>query len=210
MISLFLNTSSNFLNIGLAKEGKIIDEIYKQLDRDLSKETLYLIKELLEKQNLKPKDLDEVICVKGPGSFTGLRVGVTIAKTMTYFLEKSLYSTSSLNVMATSVTKDLIIPIIDARRGYVYGAIYDKEYNVLMDERYIKLEDLIEKIKTYNKEYIFVSNDEFQIKTEKFKPNLQNFYNKGTKTKEKPMSFVPNYLKKPEAEEKLNDKTNNN
>jgi hypothetical protein len=49
--------------------------------------------------------------------------------------------------MATSVTKDLIIPIIDARRGYVYGAIYDKEYNVLMDERYIKLEDLIEKIK---------------------------------------------------------------
>ena len=122
---------------------------------------------------------------------------------MTYFLEKSLYSTSSLNVMATSVTKDLIIPIIDARRGYVYGAIYDKEYNVLMDERYIKLEDLIEKIKTYNKEYIFVSNDEFQ-------PNLQNFYNKGTKTKENPMSFVPNYLKKPEAEEKLNDKTNNN
>ena len=97
MISLFLNTSSNFLNIGLAKEGKIIDEIYKQLDRDLSKETLYLIKELLEKQNLKPKDLDEVICVKGPGSFTGLRVGVTIAKTMTYFLEKSLYSTSSLS-----------------------------------------------------------------------------------------------------------------
>ena len=75
--------------------------------------------------------------------------------------------------MATSVTKDLIIPIIDARRGYVYGAIYDKEYNVLMDERYIKLEDLIEKIKTYNKEYIFVSNDEFQIKTSTIKEQKQ-------------------------------------
>ncbi len=210
MISLFLNTSSNFLNIGLFKNNKLIDSLYKQLDKDLSKETLYLIKNMLDKNNLTPKDLDEIICVKGPGSFTGLRVGVTIAKTMAYFMNKSLYSTSSLDVMATSVTSSIIVPIIDARRGYVYASIYDENYNILMKECYIEVADLIERVKSYNKDYIFVSNDEFNFRVNKYIPNLERFIKYGNKILENSMSFIPNYLKKPEAEEKLNDKRNNN
>lgn len=209
MISLFLNTSSNFLNIGLAKNNKITKEIYKQLDKDLSKETLYLIKSLLNEENLTPNDLDEIICVKGPGSFTGLRVGVTIAKTMAYFLDKNLYSTSSLDVMATSKQNDIIVPLIDARRGYVYAKIYDKDYNIIMEEKYIKLEELQEKVKELNKKTTYISNNPFEFEVKKYKPDLNRFYKYGTKTKENPMSFVPNYLKKTEAEEKLNDNKDN-
>ena len=205
MISLFLNTSSNFLNVALAKDNVVIDELYLKLDKDLSKLALYNIEKLLDKNSILPKDIDEIICVRGPGSFTGLRVGVTISKTFAHFLKKKLYSVSSLYVMATSNVADIIVPIIDARRGYVYGAVYDKDYNVVLDEQYIKLNDLIEKVKSLGKEYMFVSNDDFDIETVLYKPNLVNFFNHMKKREEDPITFIPDYLKKPEAEEKFND-----
>ena len=205
MISLFLDTSSSYLNIGIFKNGTLLSSLYKKFDRDLSKEALFEIKNLLDSSSISVHDLDEIICVKGPGSFTGLRVGVTIAKTMSYFLGIKLYSTSSLDVMATSCNSQIIVPLIDARRGYVYASIYDKNYNVLMDECYIKLDALIKKVDSYSLDYIYISNDSFSFNSTLFKPSLENFYKYGKKTLEDPMLFVPNYLKRPEAEEKLCD-----
>lgn len=209
MISLFLNTSSNYLNIGLLKDNVLINEVYKKLDKDLSKETLFLIKQLLEKENIDKNQIEEVICVKGPGSFTGLRVGTTIAKTFTHFLDKKLYSVSSLEVMATSVKSDIIVPIIDARRGYVYAAIYNKNYERLMEESYIKLDKLKEIVNSFEGEKIYVSNDEFDFPVTKMKPDLNNLFNYNFKKEENSITFTPNYLKKPEAEEKLNDSKGN-
>lgn len=206
MISLFLNTSSNFLNISIAKDNKILNSLYKKLDKDLSKEVLYEISNLLKEENLTPNDIDEIICVRGPGSFTGLRVGATIAKTYAHFLNKKLYSVSSLEVIATTKKDDIIVPMIDARRGYVYGAIYDKDYNVLLEEQYIKFDLLIEKVKSYNKSTTLISNDNLKLETLKINPNLNELYKYNFKKEENPMNFEPNYLKKPEAEEKLNDK----
>ena len=143
MISLFLNTSSNYLNVGIYKDGKVIDSIYEKYDKDLSKEALYKMSLLLSNNSLALDEIDEIVCVRGPGSFTGLRIGVTISKTIAYFLNKELYSASSLDVMATSVSGDIIVSLINARRGYVYAAIYDREYNVLFKESYIKRAYLI-------------------------------------------------------------------
>ena len=161
---------------------------------------------MIEDVNLKVENIDEIICVRGPGSFTGLRVGVTIAKTMAYFLNKDLYSVSSLDVLATSCKGKIIVPLIDARRDYVYSAIYDENYNILFKEQYIKLEDLIKQTKTYNKEVTFISYDEFEFNTLEVKPDLNNLFKHNFKRKENALTFVPNYLKKTEAEEKLNDK----
>ena len=205
MISLFLNTSSKMFNTALVKDNEIIDSIYENYGKDLSKEALYKISQLLDKNNIKPQDINEIICVRGPGSFTGLRIGVTIAKTMAYFLNIKLYSTSSLDVMATSVMGDIIVPLIDARRGYVYGAIYDKNYNPILKESYIKLEELISKAKEYSNNPVFVSLEEFDIETTLYTPDLNNFYKYNLKKEENSMTFVPNYLKRTEAEEKLND-----
>ena len=205
MISLFLNTSSNYLNVSLIKDNKEMDSLYKKLDKDLSREALFELSNLLEKNGLVPDDVDEIVCVRGPGSFTGLRVGVTISKVFTHFLNKKLYSVSSLEVMATTKRDDIIVPLIDARRGYVYGAIFDKEYNVLMKEQYIKYEELIEKVKFFNKSTTFISNDDFDMQTLRIDPNLENLYEYNLKREENPMTFEPNYLKKTEAEEKLND-----
>ena len=209
MISLFLNTSSSRFSVAIAKDNKVIDSLYVDYDKDLSKDALYEVKKILEKNALNPTDVDEVICVRGPGSFTGLRIGVTIAKTFAYFLEKELYSVSTLEVMASSVTGDVIVPIIDARRGFCYSAIYDKNYNVLMDECYIKITDLLEKVKSYTGNIVFVSLDKFDFETVEFVPDMDKFFNLDFKRKEDSMTFVPNYLKKTEAEEKLNDNRDN-
>ncbi len=205
MISLFLNTFSNCFNVAIIKNNIVLDSINKDYGMDLSKEALYQISLLLEKNDLTVDDISEIVCVAGPGSFTGLRIGVTIAKTMAYFKNIKLYSTSSLDVMATSVKGDIIVPIIDARRGYVYGAIYDKSYNVLMKECYIKLDELMDKAKSYSSNPLFVSKDEFDFEVIPFNPDLDNFYEYNLKREVDSMTFVPNYLKKTEAEEKLND-----
>ena len=209
MISLFLNTASSRFNAAVARDNVVIDSICLDYDKDLSKDALFEIKKLLDKNSLTPNDVDEIICVRGPGSFTGLRIGVTIAKTFAYFLDKDLYSVSSLDVMASSVTGDVIVPLIDARRGYVYSSIYDKNYNVLMDECYIKCSDLLEKVKSYSGKVVFVSLDKFDFETVEFVPDMDKFFSLNFKRKEDSMKFVPDYLKKTEAEEKLNDNRNN-
>ncbi len=202
MISLFLNTASNYLNIFLYKKEEIIDSIYIKLDKDLSKETLPKLKEILDNNNLVPNDIDEIICVRGPGSFTGLRIGVTISKVYSYFLNKDLYSVSTLDVLATSTKSDIIVPIIDARRGFVYGAIYDNNYNILMEEKYLKLEDLKKEAEKYKKDITYISYDSFEgLNTIKYEPDNINLIKHMHKRKEDKMRFIPTYLKRTEAEE---------
>ena len=209
MISLFLNTASSRFNAAVAKDNKVIDSVCTDYEKDLSKDALLEITKLLDKNGFSAKDIDEIISVRGPGSFTGLRIGVTIAKTFAYFLDKELYSVSSLDVMACSVSGDVIVPLIDARRGYVYASIYDNDYNVLMDECYIKLDDLLEKAKSYSGDIVFVSLDDFDFSTIKYVPDMDKFFRLNFKRKENSMTFVPEYLKRTEAEEKLNDNRSN-
>lgn len=205
MISLFLNTASNCLSIALVKDNSVLDEVYLKLDKDLSRYTLSNIDEIISKNDLTADDIDEIVCVRGPGSFTGLRVGVTIAKTFAYFKNIDLYSVSNLYVIATSINSDIIVPLIDARRGYVYAGVYDKDYNVIMEESYIKLSELNEFVLSLDRDYTYVSYDEFlDLDTVMYKPNIYNLYKNMKKQKEDSMSFVPTYLKKTEAEEKLN------
>ena len=209
MISLFLNTASSRFNAAIAKDNKVLDSVVSYYEKDLSKDALLEITKLLDNNNLGANDVDEIICVRGPGSFTGLRIGVTIAKTFAYFLKKELYSVSSLDVMASSVSGDVIVPLIDARRGYVYAAIYNKDYNVLMNECYIKLDDLLDKVKVYSDDAVFVSLDEFSFETVRYVPDMDKFFSLNFKRKENSMTFVPEYLKRTEAEEKLNDNRDN-
>lgn len=203
MTSLFLDTSSNYLTISVLENDKELKIEHKYLEKSLSKLALISIKELLDSMNLKPNDIDEIICVNGPGSFTGLRVGVTIAKTYAYSLNKKLCGVSSLFTMATSIKDNYIVPIISARHEYVYSAIYDKDYNIIMSERYISIENLMNKVNDLDKSYTFVSNDEFDFKVTKYNPDINNLFRYLNKEYVNIHSFVPNYLKKTSAEENL-------
>lgn len=206
MISLFLDTSSSNLNVGVLKNKELLKEKHIHFEKDLSKYALNEIKELLDSLNLKPNDIDNIYCVNGPGSFTGLRIGVTIAKTFAWGLNKDLYKVSSLFAMATSIThSDYIIPLIDARRNYVFTAIYDKSYNVVMEEKYISKDKLLNEVNKLNgtKTYVATTNiDGFDVKI--YEPDLNNLFKYLKDDKVNIHTFVPNYLKQTEAEENLN------
>lgn len=206
MIRLFLDTSARALSIAILKDNEIMKEFYEELDRDLSSLTLLKIKEMMEDIKILPNDIDQIICVDGPGSFTGLRIGVTIAKTYAWGLSKDLIKVSSLFTMATSITtSNYIIPLIDARRGYVYAGIYNDNYEVILKDQYIKLEDLTKEVENLKGSYKYVSNDEFkEIDITKYKPDIKNLFKYIKEEKINPHYFVPNYLKSTEAEENLN------
>lgn len=204
MTSLFLDTSSNYLTISVLKDNISLITRHEYLSKTLSRMALPYIKEVLDSLEIKPNDIDEIVCVNGPGSFTGLRVGVTISKTYAYSLNKKICGVSSLYTMATSIEDNYIIPIIDARHNHVYSAIYDKDYNIVMEECYISLEDLLERVNKLDKSYTFVSNDNFDFDSTLYEPNINNLFKYLKKNYVEVHSFVPTYLKKTEAEENLN------
>lgn len=211
MMCLFLNTASNYLHVALVADNNLKDEVYEKYDRDLSKMALFRVKELLEKNGLEPNDIDKIYVVRGPGSFTGLRVGVTIAKTYAWGCDKELYSLSNLFVMACSLKGyDYVIPMIDARRGYVYAGIYDKDYNNYMEDKHISLDELKSIAGMLDGSYAFVSLDDFKdIEVINYTPDINNVFSNLRCDKCDYYTFEPEYLKKTEAEENLkNDKGN--
>ncbi len=205
---LYIDTSSSFLYSGIVSEGKLVASITEQMDNDLSRITLKKISEMFDEANLKPNDIDKIIVVNGPGSFTGIRVGITIAKTYAWGLNKDITKISSLEAMATSVNNDKVkIPLLDARRNYVYSAIYDND-NVILKDCHIKLDDLFEEINKLSKDFCIITNDEIDIPYEKveYKPDILKIVEK-YKDREKinPHVVNPDYLKLTEAEEKKNN-----
>jgi len=196
MTYLFIDTANSFI-ISIIKDDKIIYYKNDVSNSDTSSKVMPMIDDAFKSSGLTVNDIDKIFVVNGPGSFTGIRVGVTIAKTIAYCLNKPLIHLSELELLATTNTNtDYIVPIIDARRGYVFGAIYDKNLNVYYKDCHILLDELKTKIP---KNSMFVDNSD--------NVDLIKIINKHKNDEPvNPHTLNPNYLKKTEAEEKLNDK----
>jgi len=109
----------------LAVDGEIVAERAFGDGFDHTVVFLPAIKEMLDGAGLSPADVTLLACGQGPGSFTGVRIGLAAAKTMAYALGAPLYVVSTLAILARAVaTDDLIVPLIDARRSEVYYAVY--------------------------------------------------------------------------------------
>ncbi len=196
MIGLFLNTAFNYFQAFIFKDIDILDEVFVEVNHEMSSSCLKIISDMLSRCNLTILDVDKIYCVRGPGSFTGLRIGATIAKVCSWGLEKELYSLSSLQCMACSdVATNYVIPIVNARRGYVFAGIYDSNRNVYMTDRYMELQELKDIVSKLNGSYSYVSLDEFDFEVMKFVPNNKNILRYCSFRKESPYDFVPDYLK---------------
>lgn len=211
MISLLIDTSANRLIIGIYKDKKQLYFENTESNNDLSRKVLPKIKDALEQVSLTINNVDEIYVVNGPGSFTGIRVGVTIAKTLAWALNIKVYTISELKLLATTNTeKKYNVPMIDARRGFVYAGMYDNNLKEIIADQYISKDELLEKIqKDYNLDDInFISYDELANVSEPI-INIEKLFSKAKFKELNPHSVNPNYLKKTEAEENLNDKKNN-
>lgn len=132
-MALILNieTSTKNCSVSISNKNEIIS-LVEQVSINYSHgEQLHpFIIRALKDVNLKLKDLDAIAVGKGPGSYTGLRIGVSAAKGLCFSSNKPLISISSLDILANSVKvkSGVIIPMIDARRMEVYSAVYNKNY----------------------------------------------------------------------------------
>ena len=203
MICFYIDTTSNYLYTGLSRNNLLLIERKLNLAHDLSTFALDEVRKMFLEANIKPNDVDKIIVVNGPGSFTGIRIGVTIAKLYAYLLKKNITTVSSLEAMNISCEEDkLHVPIINARRGYVFGAIYDND-KVILEEQYMTIEKLKLILMGLNKDYVFISNDQFNdLKTKEYNPNILKIINT-YKDRESinPHLVNPTYLKLTEAEE---------
>ena len=204
MITLFIDTSTTTLTVALIKEGIVLEESTVS-SSEHSKHTMPEIEKLFKNNNIEPKSVNKIMVTNGPGSFTGIRIGVTIAKTYAWACNINIVPISTLKAYALSKSNyDYYVPMIDARRSCVYAGIYDKNYNEVMNDTYISLDNIQEKVKELSN-ICFISNDTIKnIDTQNVKLDVQKIYDY-YKSQEgiNPHSLMPNYLKKTEAEEKF-------
>lgn len=148
-----IDTSTRCGSVGLIDGDEVISEFHLNLPITHSERLLEAIDHLLKESRCPMKNLDGWAISLGPGSFTGLRIGVSTIKGLAYATQKPVAGISSLDVLASQIspTPYLICPILDARKGEVYTAFYRyHEASFLQresDYQAMKPEDLAKQIK---------------------------------------------------------------
>lgn len=130
-----IETATKNCSVSLAKNGETIlcKEIAEQGYSHAEKLHVF-IEEIVKEANVNFSEIKAVAVSKGPGSYTGLRIGVSAAKGLCYALQIPLISIDTMQVLAKKAVVDgLIVPMIDARRMEVYSAIFDKNYNKIKE-----------------------------------------------------------------------------
>jgi tRNA threonylcarbamoyladenosine biosynthesis protein TsaB len=129
-IILNIETSTKNCSVSIAKDGKIV--AMKELNNGSYSHAEVLhpfIEAILKEATISNHQIDAIAVSKGPGSYTGLRIGVSVAKGLSYALNKPLISIDTLTSLshAISIDEGTIVPMLDARRMEVYAAVYDKD-----------------------------------------------------------------------------------
>jgi tRNA threonylcarbamoyladenosine biosynthesis protein TsaB len=132
---LHLETATKNCSVALGKEGAVLDCLEQATEGYSHAEQLHVfIDQILKRNQLEPSRLDGIVVSKGPGSYTGLRIGVSAAKGLAYALQIPLLSLRTTQVLAQSTSvKDVlepgahVIPLIDARRMEVYAEVFNDE-----------------------------------------------------------------------------------
>ena len=218
-MSYILNIESSTTNcsISLANNGELIS-IRELNEKNYSHSTKLhsFIEEVLKNSNITVNKLSAIAVSSGPGSYTGLRIGVSAAKGLCYALQIPLISVPTLKVLARQLNiqrEDLIIPVMDARRDEVYSAVYNSEYELVRNifpeiidsESFIELakenklyfigngQEKCERLIRKNSNLIFSNYDTFPSSKEMVLISYEKF----KKLKFEDVAyFEPDYLKK--------------
>lgn len=172
---LAIDTSALTATAAILSEDMLIGEISTTTKLTHSQTIMPMIDELLKKVSLDITDIDLFACSEGPGSFTGLRIGIGTIKGLAYGLGKSVVGVSTLEALAHNIDfTDLVIcPIMDARRGQVYNGLYkynDGRLTCIEEPRALSIEELCQEL---TERTIFVG-DGVNVHKEKIKELLGN------------------------------------
>lgn len=150
MLTLAIDTTANTATAALTKDGSLV-ALYTVNGLLTHSETMLpMIENMLEKSALSVSDVDMFAVSEGPGSFTGVRIGVSLIKGLAYGTDKPCVGVSTLDALAKNLegSHGYVVPVMDARRNQVYTAVYKdgerlcEDMLIPLDELYIKLTEL--------------------------------------------------------------------
>ncbi|PJW19271.1 tRNA (adenosine(37)-N6)-threonylcarbamoyltransferase complex dimerization subunit type 1 TsaB [Geobacillus thermodenitrificans] len=218
-----IDTSNMPLGIALMDGNVIKGEIITNVKKDHSARAMLAIESLLRQCGITPDELDLIVVAKGPGSYTGVRIGVTIAKTLAWSLGIPIAGVSSLEVLAANgrYFPGVIVPLFDARRGQIYTGLYRYEGGVLRcleEDRIVAADEWAHQLSQQGEDVLLVGVDA-PLYSELFRNRLGERVHVAPpslalprpselvmlgkeKERENAHAFVPNYIRLAEAEAK--------
>ncbi len=193
---LVIDSATKYLYVALFQDFECVQKYYKPGNNDHSVKLMIEIERLLKDNKIQVSDIDEIIVGVGPGSYTGLRVGVVVAKMFGWNSNIPVFTVSSLALMASSAENSgLVLAEVDARRGNSFLGLYDIEEGLMTLQEPEQLTNLEEYKNGINKPFTVVSGGEPNIELI-IKSNL-------TQVVEDIHGLNPNYLRITEAERNI-------
>lgn len=177
MFVLGIDTSTRAAGAAVAGEGRLISERFINNLKTHSQNIIPMISQVMDDAGVKPSDLHGVAVTGGPGSFTGLRIGMSVAKTMGLTLNLPVISISTLRVLAWNLFRadGLICPILDAKKNEVYTCVY-KSVDKGMDEVFrpaaLAPEQLIARLEDFSGEKVHFLGDGVPVYGDSIKAEL--------------------------------------
>ncbi len=234
MTILAIDSSAKAASVCVANEEKIIGEFFINTSLTHSQTLMPMTEQLLNNTEIKIDKVDAIAVNAGPGSFTGVRIGVAAAKGLAFSNNLPCVSVSTLESMAFNLlgTEGVICAVMDARCSQVYNAMFrisGEKFERLTDDRALSLSDLLSEVRQID-EKIFIVGDGAEITYEFLKNEIQNVVlapkNKRTQTAssvalaalqklsegktQSAAELMPFYLRLPQAQRELNARLRQN
>ncbi len=178
MLILAFETSAKAASVALTENGKLLAESYQNTGMTHSQTLMVMAEDLLKAAGKTVKELSALAVAEGPGSFTGVRIGVSAAKGLAWGAQIPCFGISTLEAMALSLGawQGYVCPVMDARRSQVYNALFyvnQGELQRLREDRAIALSDLAQELNELN-EPIFLVGDGSSLCHHNLKEQLSN------------------------------------
>ncbi|HHU23232.1 MAG TPA: tRNA (adenosine(37)-N6)-threonylcarbamoyltransferase complex dimerization subunit type 1 TsaB [Clostridiales bacterium] len=158
MFVLALESTAKSASVALCRDGELICQYYQNSGLTHSRTLLPMVRDMLKNSEVSLDEVDLIAVAIGPGSFTGVRIGVSAAKGLAWAKDKPVLGVSTLEAMAwhgmAAPEGALICPVMDARRNQVYNALFefvDGKPRRLCADRAVSMDDLVDEIKKYEK-----------------------------------------------------------
>ena len=160
---LALESSAKAASVAYLKDGELMAQYYQASGLTHSKTLLSMTEDMLKSLDMKVTDMDGIAVANGPGSFTGIRIGVAAAKGLAWGADKPICGVSTLEAMAHHCCDEdyIICPVMDARRSEVYNALFKYENSSitrLCEDRAISLAELCKEAKNSEKTFFLVGD----------------------------------------------------
>lgn len=228
---LAIDTASNICGVSILEDNNLLIKLDTDIGRTHSENLMPMIKSALEKTNLSLSDIELIVCDKGPGSFTGIRIGLATANAFCDSLGIPSIGISSLEALSYQIKNDAFIAsILDCKNNNCYFALYklnNSRYKTIIEPKACTIDEVIQELEAYKNDFIHFIGDATPLYLDLLKSNFSNskftaenkldsYYlglagldkykkNKNIIKKE----LLPLYLKKPQAQRQLEEKLKN-